>query len=192
MKITQYERSEVMNRREMICDKCREVKLPRDGDLSNLIHLDVPRSKGGGKETHVKKSDWNKAIGGNDLGNLVLICERCEYDLQVKKVSVRMTREKVQKIDDWRKKMLPNETLSEVFRIAVEKLIDETYDVVMKNQMVETKIEMMAQKIQMMEQIIHLPLDDIKRVDMLISDEEGKIIPVEVKSFTENKRGGGI
>ena len=88
--------------------------------------------------------------------------------------------------------MLPNETLSEVFRIAVEKLIDETYDVVMKNQMVETKIEMMEQKIQMMEQIIHLPLDDIKRVDMLISDEEGKIIPVEVKSFTENKRGGGI
>ena len=191
MKITDNDRWKVIERSEMICEKCGEVS--PHGDPSNLIiHLDVPRSKGGKKRTHPEKSDWNKSKMDDEFGNLVLICEECKYDLQVKKISIRMPREKVQRIDDWRKNMSPDETLSDVFRIAVEKLIDETSDVAMKIQMAETKIQTMEKKIQMMERIIHLPLDDVKRVDMLISDGEGKIIPVEVKSFTENKREGGI
>ena len=77
-------------------------------------------------------------------------------------------------------------------RLAVKKLIDESSDVEMKIQMAETKIQMMETKIQMMERIIHLPSDDVKRLDMLISDGEGKIIPIEVKTRTKKKRGRRI
>ena len=189
MKITQNDKLKLMRRSKMICEKCREAKLPQDGDLSDLIHLDVPRSEGGGKRTHREKSDWYKSLMGDELGNLILICKDCKHDLKVKKISVRMPLEKVQRIDDWRKKMLPNETLSDVFRIAVERLIDETSAAAMKIQMAETKGVWMNKKIQLIEQIIHLPLDDVKRVDMLMPDREGKTIAIEMKdSYRKEER----
>ena len=208
MKITTEDLDYLQDRSKMKCEKCRKVfdmiiaNPPYPGSVWDkqipteqkeaYVHVDVPRVKHGGKKTHPEKSDWNKSKMDDKLGNVLLICGCCRSDLQIERVSVRLPGEEVRRIESWMKTVMPNETLSGVLRLAVKKLIDESSDVEMKIQMAETKIQMMETKIQMMERIIHLPSDDVNRLDMFISDGEGKKIPIEVKTRTKKKRGGRI
>jgi len=208
MKITTEDLVYLQDRSKMKCEKCRigfdviiadppypgsvlDKQIPTERK-EGYVHVDVPRVRHGGKKTHPEKSDWNKSKMDDRLGNVLLICGSCRSDLQIKRVSVRLPGEEVRRIESWMKTVMPNETLSGVLRLAVKKLIDESSDVEMKIQMAETEIQTMEKKIQMMERIIHLPSDDVKRVDMLISDGEGKEFVVEVKTRTKKKRGEGI
>jgi hypothetical protein len=95
-----------------MCNKCeRKIKNPYiqtiQGEMVNIdyeVHLIVPTSKG----------------GAYSIENKEILCKECSLSNRLRPIGARIPNHLYSDLIDWRKKFMPESTVSEIIRLCIE------------------------------------------------------------------------